>query len=91
MRKTEIIVSGIVQGVGYRFFAARVAHSLDIRGSVKNTTGGDVKIIAIGEEKNIGIFIEELRKGSSMARVEKMKISELSSTKGYENFSIEYK
>ena len=90
MKKLEIIISGRVQGVGYRFFATRVAHSLNIRGSIKNTFSGKVKIIAIGEENNLNLFVAELHNGPLMARVDKVKVSELHSAKGYESFRIEY-
>ncbi|MCK4311647.1 MAG: acylphosphatase [Candidatus Cloacimonetes bacterium] len=90
MKKLEIIISGRVQGVGYRFFVVHIAHSLNIRGSVKNTFSGKVKIIAVGEENDLNLFIAELRKGPMMARIDKVKVSELHSAKGYESFSIEY-
>lgn len=90
MKKLEIIISGRVQGVGYRFFATRVANSLNIRGSIRNIFSGKVKIIAIGEENDLNLFVAELHDGPLMAGVDKVKVSELHSAKGYESFRIEY-
>lgn len=64
MKSFEIIVSGKVQGVGYRFFVLKKANLYNIRGIVKNQPDGSVKIIATGKQANLNIFIEELKKGS---------------------------
>jgi len=54
-----VTVLGVVQGVGYRPFAARLAKELDIKGTVINK-GGSVQIFAQGEEAALGIFIRDL-------------------------------
>lgn len=51
-----ITVLGIVQGVGYRPFTARLAERLGIRGSVRNT-GGVVEIRAAGDRETLDRFI----------------------------------
>ena len=88
MEKLEIFVSGRVQGVGYRYFVYYQAKSYDIKGSVRNLVDGRVKVIAIGE--NTKGFIEELRKGPRMSHVTDIQINELSSTKEYNEFFVEY-
>lgn len=54
-----ITVLGIVQGVGYRPFAARLAERLGIRGSVRNS-GGIVEIRAAGEREALDRFMQAL-------------------------------
>ena len=58
---TKIKIWGIVQGVGFRPFAAKLADRLSIRGEVLNT-GGLVEIIITDTEERIDAFIEALRR-----------------------------
>lgn len=88
MKKYEIYISGRVQGVGYRYFVYYKARTLGIKGSVKNLRDGRVKVIAIGE--NTKKFIEVLRKGPMVSYVSDIQINELSSTKEYDEFIVEY-
>ena len=88
MKKYEIYISGRVQGVGYRYFVYYKAKALGIKGSVKNLGDGRVKVIAIGE--NTKKFIENLRKGPMMSYISDIKINELSSTKEYDEFMVDY-
>jgi len=90
MQKLKIVVDGRVQGVGYRFYTVRRAHVFNIRGRVQNSMNGKVEIIAIGNKTDLKLFIQGLWKGPSMARVKNVEVSELSSAKGYSNFSIGY-
>src|SRR5665647_3345037 len=56
-----ITVLGVVQGVGFRPFVARLAHELNIAGTVMNS-GGIVRIVADGENEAMDIFIQNLKK-----------------------------
>jgi len=56
----KILVTGIVQGVGFRPFCARLAKELDLSGSVKNTSQG-VEIILQGEKNTINLYIARLQ------------------------------
>jgi acylphosphatase len=49
-------VSGMVQGVGYRFFVQRVAGRLGLQGYVKNLTDGRVEAYAIGAPASLAEF-----------------------------------
>ncbi|MDO4364277.1 MAG: acylphosphatase, partial [Clostridia bacterium] len=51
--------TGIVQGIGFRPTALRLAQELDVKGEVKNT-GGNVEIIAQAENKALEEFIRRL-------------------------------
>ncbi len=68
----QITVLGIVQGVGYRPFVARLAQQLNITGTVKNS-GGIVEIAAAGEEQAIDDFVHRLKscppEGASVQQV----------------------
>ena len=57
----RILVSGIVQGIGYRPFVYNVATNLDLRGTVQNLGDAGVQIIAQAEKEILLKFIEQLK------------------------------
>ena len=59
----KYVISGRVQGVGYRFFAERVANQLGLRGYVKNLWDGNVEAYAIGDEARLEEFKRRLAEG----------------------------
>ena len=66
MIKEKIIVSGRVQGVGFRYSCVQVAKKLGIKGQVWNNADGTVGILAQAEHsEQMTQFISELRKGPS--------------------------
>ncbi len=72
----EITIKGVVQGVGFRYFALRNASKLSITGYVKNMPNGDVFIIAEGPIENMDDFVKLMRIGPAMAEVNDMSIHE---------------
>ena len=60
MKTYEIIVSGRVQGVGYRMYSKNIADSLEVKGSVKNQLDGNVIIIAQADSEIIEKFIQKI-------------------------------
>ena len=62
-------ITGRVQGVGYRFWMARTAASLGLRGWVRNRTDGSVEALVTGAPEAIAAMIEASRKGPPGARV----------------------
>ena len=58
--KYKILVSGLVQGIGFRPFVAELAEAMGLAGQVKNL-GGIVEIIVAGEKKAVEEFIQRLR------------------------------
>ena len=65
-------VSGRVQGVGYRFFACRVAEEQRVTGYVRNLRDGRVEVYAIGTEAQLRALLAELRRGPRHASVEEV-------------------
>lgn len=65
----KFLISGIVQGVGYRFFVERMAAQHDIRGYAKNLRDGRVEVYAIGTADQLARFKEDLARGPRAARV----------------------
>ena len=84
-------VSGFVQGVGYRFFAQRVAGRLGIYGYVKNLRDGRVEVYAIAPEDKLRELRQELRQGPRGAMVEEVAEDDATLMTQYAGgFSIEH-
>ncbi|MBN1902800.1 acylphosphatase [Candidatus Sumerlaeota bacterium] len=90
MSRLKARVSGIVQGVGFRFFVIRHAENLDLKGWVRNTNDGDVELEAEGDPENLKTLVEELHKGPSMSRVTDVNVEWFTEDKGYESFSLKW-
>jgi len=68
----RFFVSGAVQGVGFRFFAERIAARLGIAGYVKNLFDGRVEVYAIGTAAQLDALKRELQRGPRMASVDEV-------------------
>ena len=88
MKTYKIIVSGSVQGVGYRFFSLRHANSLKINGYCQNLSNGNVEIYCQGEKNLIESFIEKLKQGPSYSNVQNVKTEEMLTEKTFHSFEI---
>lgn len=64
------LVSGCVQGVGYRYFVFEAASRHAIRGFARNLSDGRVEVVAEGEDNRLARFADELREGPPAADVE---------------------
>jgi acylphosphatase len=65
-------VSGRVQGVGYRFFAERVASQIGVAGYVRNLFDARVEVYAIGNAAQLDSLKRELQRGPRMASVDQI-------------------
>jgi acylphosphatase len=65
----HIVVKGMVQGVGYRFFVYRQAMKLGVTGWVRNSFSGDVEIEAEGDRSMVEELITEVKIGPRSAHV----------------------
>jgi acylphosphatase len=73
MKELRLVrIHGKVQGVGYRFFATRVARRLGLKGSIQNQRDGTVEAIVEGDKKTIDEWVEELKEGPRYAEVTKI-------------------
>ena len=81
------LVSGRVQGVGFRFFAERAARAAGVRGWVRNLPDGRVETLAEGEESAVDRYLEKIREGPMGGRVDDVRVEELA-PEGIEGFGI---
>ena len=85
----KYLISGRVQGVGYRFFAERWANQLGVCGYVKNCWDGNVEVYAIGDAVALEELKRHLAEGPRSARVTGIEESDEASDKRYTMFVIE--
>jgi acylphosphatase len=71
--KAEIV--GDVQGVGFRYFAQSHARRLGLEGYVRNRYDGAVEVEAEGGAEALERFLDLLRRGPRMARVQDVRVS----------------
>jgi acylphosphatase len=69
VRRIAFVVTGRVQGVGFRRFAQRSAEALGIAGQVRNLADGSVIGEAEGEDEALESFLAALRRGPALSRV----------------------
>ena len=74
MKKIHIVVTGKVQGVGFRYWLYQIANEKNVYGWVKNKNTNEVEAVLIGEDKNVDELIKLVRKGPSSARVKNLNI-----------------
>jgi len=82
-------VSGKVQGVGFRYSAAREAMRLGVNGWVKNAANGDVEVWAEGSPERLELFHKWLKRGPQFSRVDSVDKTDAVPI-GCSDFRIEY-
>ena len=90
MKKIRAIVSGRVQGVGFRIYTRTQARQLGVKGYVRNLSSGEVEIVACGEPENIDTLIEWAKSGSPSAVVNNLKVDVVTDVEEFEGFEIRY-
>lgn len=85
----KFIISGIVQGVGYRFFAQRAAARHQVLGYVRNLEDGRVESLAEGDASAVENFKHDLLAGPSFSKVEEIEETVLEPGDLYPTFRIE--
>ncbi len=86
--RAEIIVNGLVQGVGYRYFVYREARNLGLKGYVSNLYTGEVLIVAEGEKALVEELINKLKVGPMHAAVKNCRVDWQDSKNEFDNFNI---
>ena len=85
----RIVVHGMVQGVGFRFFVRHIGKRLGLTGDVRNLPDASVEIVVEGNAGPMDEFIREVRRGPSMAHVDRLEIHEIAAGGKSPAFTIE--
>jgi acylphosphatase len=85
------IVSGIVQGVGFRYFTQNAAERLDLSGYTKNLPDGRVEVYAVGTAEQLAKLRSALERGPWGASVSEVTEEQAAIDSNYANgFVITY-
>ncbi len=82
-------ISGLVQGVGYRFFAQRSSARHQVRGYVRNLDDGRVEVLAEGPHDAVEGFRRDLAAGPMHSQVDVVEEIVVNPTGAYPSFRIE--
>jgi len=85
----RFLVRGRVQGVGFRWFVEREAHTLGVAGWVRNNHDGSVEVLAMGTRDQLSGLRSRLQQGPRAARVDDVQEVEAKPVPGLTTFRIE--
>ncbi len=88
MISAQILMSGIVQGVGFRWFVRREADRLGLAGTVRNLPDGRVEIRVDGEQEIIDELVDVLKIGNGFSRIDSCEIDVSNTINDYKEFKI---
>ena len=83
------LISGRVQGVGFRAYAKRTAGELGLRGWVRNLKDGRVEAVAQGTSEILGLFAENLKATRGPALVESLHVEDWTSSAACNGFTVQ--
>ena len=86
--RIHVVISGIVQGVGFRFFVFQYGVNLNLTGWVRNRYDGSVEVLAEGPREILQIFLEKIKAGPQMAQVDQMHVDWQTATNEFSEFVI---
>ncbi len=86
--RVRVSIDGRVQGVAYRFFAEKYANRLGLTGWVRNLEDGRVEVLAEGPAAEIETFLDRLREGPSLARVDRFDVRREKASGEFGSFEI---
>lgn len=86
----KYIVSGRVQGVGFRYNVSHIAKELGLNGWVRNKSNGTVEIRIEGSRSKLEMFKQKIQEGSRFSQVENIEEEELYHLGGYKSFEIRF-
>ncbi len=74
MKQIHIIITGFVQGVGFRKFVKHTARSLNLVGWTRNVKDGTVEIVAVGEEDHLHMLLVSIERGTMLSQVDNIHV-----------------
>jgi acylphosphatase len=84
----RFLISGRVQGVGFRYFVEARAHAEGVHGFVRNLADGRVEALVEGDRESVDRVEAALHRGPSGADVEEVMVEEAAPTGRATGFSI---
>jgi len=88
--RAEIIVTGKVQGVGFRAWVQKEAKARGLFGEVKNLIDGSVYAVFEGKSVIVEEMISRCQKGPALSFVDQVQVTRGEPSDGYQDFRITY-
>ncbi|HOV91708.1 MAG TPA: acylphosphatase [Candidatus Kapabacteria bacterium] len=88
LAKAEFIITGYVQGVGFRYFVYQNAKRLNLRGYVENLMNGNVQVVVEGSRDAIEQMHKILQQGPSRSYVQSVEFTYLDYNHDFDGFEI---
>lgn len=82
MRRVHVVVTGRVQGVGFRWSTQEEARRLGLTGWVRNRLEGTVEVEAEGPAEAVAELVGWLRNGPRWARVTRIQVRDIPAVGG---------
>ncbi|KAF0153009.1 MAG: acylphosphatase [Ignavibacteria bacterium] len=90
LSRAEILASGFVQGVGFRYFVVKQAEWLGLKGFTENLFSGEVLTVVEGEKSMIEELHKQIKIGPSRAQVRNVFIKWCNYKNEFTKFEIKY-
>lgn len=88
--RAEIVVNGLVQGVGYRYFVIREAQKFGLKGFTQNLYSGEVLTVVEGEKAIVEELIKKLKVGPMQASVKSCKVDWQEPKNEFTDFEVRF-
>lgn len=88
-KAVRIMLYGIVQGVGMRFYVSNTAKRVGVSGFVRNLSDGSVEIVAEGAPYEVDTFIEKV-KHAPRGRITDTDVSDVPYKGSYNGFQVRF-
>lgn len=89
MRRAHVHVSGLVQGVSFRWYTAQRARERGVAGWVRNLPDGRVEAVFEGDDGSVAAMVEWCRTGPRGARVDRVDVAD-ETPEGLGSFGLEF-
>lgn len=90
LKQVRVIISGRVQGVGFRWWVQKQAQNLKLSGWIKNLDDGRVELVMQGKKNNLNLLLESIKHGPRFSEVEEVNVSWEEEKNEFEGFKILY-
>jgi acylphosphatase len=88
MVRAHLLITGIVQGVGYRWSCRRAAQGIGVTGWVRNLPDGRVEAVAQGTREQVEQLIKWCYRGPEEARVSDIAVAYEEAAETFQDFGI---
>ena len=86
--KKHIVITGKVQGVGFRYWLYKAAIQRNIEGWVRNNISGEVEALLIGNDENVNDIIKQCEIGPFSSNVTQIRIKDYQQEYSKKSFDI---